>query len=484
MDSLTHTQSINDDFLGEGSYGCVYYPGIDCKGKKNTKKTVTKVQDINFYSKNEKNIGLLIKKNIKNFKNYFSPIIKACIVTFDIIEKSNLNLKKCDTLFEDYNSSIANVINYTYTNYTNYDTSDTNDTNDTSDTNDTLKQKVYTEYFLMYSYYIKNKSLKEYYSNNTNYVNYVISILNNFSYLLTSLTLLNKNKIIHNDLHINNILINLKTNKPIIIDFGLSFQINNCYKLNKNTIDFYYLKKFIFDFRTDHYHINIEKRFLCFFIYNTNEDFYSVIDSNNVANLLTKTTIDLFINDSYDSILNNSEISDFFSNDELSEYKKALQQFYYQFHNKMKYPTYTVIAKYLLDFVYAYNDLYSLTIDFLYIYYNNKVFLENNSTNENKNLKIFLDFFIQLYKKVLYPDPNMRLKLNEVYNIYMFIINYIKNIEINITSKYTADFIIAFTKFLKSKSISIKVVFNKNFAFLNFNLLCNKTMFEFIKLNI
>ena len=393
-------------------------------------------------------------------------------------------MKKCDTLFEDYNSSIANVINYTYTNYTNYDTSDTNDTNDTSDTNDTLKQKVYTEYFLMYSYYIKNKSLKEYYSNNTNYVNYVISILNNFSYLLTSLTLLNKNKIIHNDLHINNILINLKTNKPIIIDFGLSFQINNCYKLNKNTIDFYYLKKFIFDFRTDHYHINIEKRFLCFFIYNTNEDFYSVIDSNNVANLLTKTTIDLFINDSYDSILNNSEISDFFSNDELSEYKKALQQFYYQFHNKMKYPTYTVIAKYLLDFVYAYNDLYSLTIDFLYIYYNNKVFLENNSTNENKNLKIFLDFFIQLYKKVLYPDPNMRLKLNEVYNIYMFIINYIKNIEINITSKYTADFIIAFTKFLKSKSISIKVVFNKNFAFLNFNLLCNKTMFEFIKLNI
>ena len=91
---------------------------------------------------------------------------------------------------------------------------------------------------------------------------------------------------------------------------------------------------------------------------------------------------------------------------------------------------------------------------------------------------------MQLYKKVLYPDPNMRLKLNEVYNIYMFIINYIKNIEINITSKYTADFIIAFTKFLKSKSISIKVVFNKNFAFLNFNLLCNKTMFEFIKLNI
>ena len=85
---------------------------------------------------------------------------------------------------------------------------------------------------------------------------------------------------------------------------------------------------------------------------------------------------------------------------------------------------------------------------------------------------------------MLYPNPNMRLKISEVYDIYMFIINYIKNIEINDTANYSAEFIIAFTKFLKSKSISIQVVFNKNFAFLNFKLLCNKTMFEFIKLHI
>jgi hypothetical protein len=494
MYSLINHKNNKDDFLGQGSYGCVYYPGIDCKGKKNTKKTVTKVQEINFYSKNEKNIGFFMKKNIKNFKNYFSPIIKACIVKFDIIEKSDLNLKKCDTLFEDYNSSIANVLNYTYTNN---DTNDTNDTNanDTNanygfrntsvyDTHDTSKQQVYTEYFLMYSYYIKNKSLKEYYSNTTNYADCVISILNNFSYLLNSLMILHKHKFVHNDLHVNNILINLKTNKPIILDFGLSFQINKCYKLNKNSIDFYYLKKFIFDFRLDHYHINIEKRFLCFFVYNTSQDFYSIIDTNDADNLLTKTTIDLFINDSYDSIANNKEISEFFSNDELSEYKKALQLFYYKFHNKTDYPTYSTIVKYLLDFVYAYNDLYSLTIDLLYIYHNNKVFLKNIDTTEKKNLKIFLDFFIQLYKKVLYPDPNMRLQINELYNIYMYIINYIKNVAISDSEsdpEYVASFIIAFTKFLKSKSISIEVVFNKKFAFLNFNLLLNKTMFKFVK---
>ena len=149
------------------------------------------------------------------------------------------------------------------------------------------------------------ESIKEYYSNSTNYANCVIGMLNHFSYLLTSLTLLNKHKIVQNDLHVNNILINLKTNKPVILDFGLSFQINKCYNSNKTSIDFYYLKKFLFDFRLDHYHVNIEKRFLSFIIYNVSDEFYSVIDTNDAANVLTKNIIDIFINDAYDTIANN-----------------------------------------------------------------------------------------------------------------------------------------------------------------------------------
>jgi hypothetical protein len=309
-------------------------------------------------------------------------------------------------------------------------------------------------------------------------------MLNNFSYLLIPLMLLNKHKIIHNDLHVNNILINLKTNKPIILDFGLSFQINKCYESNNHAIDFYYLKKFIFDFRLDHYHINIEKRFLCFCVYNPSDDFHSIIDTNDAVNLLTKENIDLFINDCYHSIVVNNEIKQFFNSDELSEYKKALQEFYYKFYDKIYYPTYSSIVKYLLGFIHDYNDLYSLTIDLLYVYDNNKVFLENISTNENKNYKILLDFFIQLYKKVLHPDPSMRLKINELYNIYMFIVNYIKKFDSAEGTKYKAYFIIAFTKYLKSKSINIEVVFNKKFAFINFNLLCTKTMFTFIKTNM
>ena len=38
MESPQLTPSSNSEFLGEGSYGCVYNPGMDCKGRKNKKK--------------------------------------------------------------------------------------------------------------------------------------------------------------------------------------------------------------------------------------------------------------------------------------------------------------------------------------------------------------------------------------------------------------------------------------------------------------
>ena len=52
MATLDLNGSLKSDFLSQGSYGCVYYPGINCKGKKNKKKMITKIQEINFYSNN------------------------------------------------------------------------------------------------------------------------------------------------------------------------------------------------------------------------------------------------------------------------------------------------------------------------------------------------------------------------------------------------------------------------------------------------
>jgi len=455
-------KSSETDFLGEGSYGCVYYPGITCKGKKNKKNLITKIQEINFYSDNEKNNGKYIKANIKNYSKYLSPVIKYCIVKFNTVEKSGLNISKCNILFDEYNSSATR-------------------------TSPLVKNSLVNEqYILMYSSYIKSYTLKDYYSNyNTEYVS---SILSHSYKILYGISLLNNVGIIHNDLHIGNVLINLKNLYPVIIDFGLSFNINNCYKLSKDYIDFQYIKKFVHDYREDSYHINIEKRFISFIIYNKTSYFPSEIFDNNDSNNISKAAITYFISDAINSINNNKEIRKFFTNNELIDFQTALEQFYYQFLDKSLYPKYNSVVKYLLDFVYMYNDLHSLTIDLLYLV----ELLELGELGELKDNKqdlvlnneeqIILDFFMQLYKKSLYPDPNMRLNISEVLDIYKFIINFIKNYDLKTAkNNIRATMISELVKFLKSKNISIKTVFYINFAFLNFNLLCNDLIFETIK---
>ena len=62
----SYNNDTNDNFIGQGSYGCTYFPGIDCSYKKNKKKYLTKIQKINFYSNNEIKISKMIKKIKKN----------------------------------------------------------------------------------------------------------------------------------------------------------------------------------------------------------------------------------------------------------------------------------------------------------------------------------------------------------------------------------------------------------------------------------
>ena len=494
-DTLKSSRSI---FLGEGSYGCVYYPGITCKGKKNKKNLVTKIQEINFYSDNEKNNGKYIKTNIKNYNKYFIPILKFCIVKFNILEKSSLNMKKCNTLFDEYEDIIYNsksTNNYKrYTSIYNLNSNTNVNANVNANVNVNVNANVNAnanananpnpiinnQYILMYSSYVKSYSFKDFY---TNYINYnfefVFNLLNHFYKLVYAVNLLNQIGIVHNDLHINNILINSKNLHPVIIDFGLSFNINNCYKLNKDYIDFQYIKRFVFDYRQDGYHFNIEKRFISFIIFNKTHHFPSEIYDNNDNNNISKGAINFFIADAYNSIIQNEEISRYFNSNEMSDYKKALEHFYYQFLDNSVYPKYNTIVKYLLNFVYMYNDLYSTTINLLYI---NDLQHNKHNVGLNNEEQIILEFFIQLYKKVLYPDPNMRLKLSEVLEVYKFIINFIKNYNLKTIKKtIRLDMISELVKFLKSKNISIKVVFYKHFAFLNFNLLCNDLIFQTIK---
>jgi serine/threonine protein kinase len=355
--------------LGQGSYGCVYYPGISCSGKINKKKTVTKLQEISFYSVNEITIGKYIKKHIHKYSSMYAPIVKYCVASFQTIQKSDLNIFDCKTLFPDDTNSNSSYYDYDY---------DYNDYNDYKDyinngaigydntNSDKFKSKLHTKYYLMYMNYIANKTFKKYFEGYNVFNDYVVDLLKVTLYIIKSLEYLVNANIIHNDLHVNNILINLKNSKPIIIDFGLAMFYNKCFKYQKKTIDFEYLKFLLFDFREDQYHIILEKRFISFITNNKSNQYSITVSTNFVKNDLTQSIIDLFIADAYDSISKQHVIP--FNTVELAEYYKSLKQFYYQFLNKNKYPNYSVIISYLLKFLFKYTDLYSIVFDINYIY--------------------------------------------------------------------------------------------------------------------
>ena len=57
------TNKMENKLIGQGSYGCVYKPGINCHGNTNTnKKIVSKITILEPSTINEFKISFLVKK--------------------------------------------------------------------------------------------------------------------------------------------------------------------------------------------------------------------------------------------------------------------------------------------------------------------------------------------------------------------------------------------------------------------------------------
>ena len=83
--------------LSQGSFGCVYYPSLNCQGKSEvSKEYLSKLQKKDFNSENEKNIGKKIIANIPNYKKHFVPILYVCDV--NISEIDDRELQKCNVV--------------------------------------------------------------------------------------------------------------------------------------------------------------------------------------------------------------------------------------------------------------------------------------------------------------------------------------------------------------------------------------------------
>jgi len=186
-DDLNYNEIYQDGGkkIGEGGYGCVYYPAMDCEGKRERGKPyISKLQVDGFAAKNEVYVGKLIK-NIPNYKRYFAPVISYCKVN-----KSNLK----------ENGVIDNCAPLTYR----------RESNIVMMKIDRVKGVEFNEIIRSD---IKPKKLLN-------------IIIKSYNYLLRSVSTLVKNKIVHYDLKSPNIMYDTEKGIPYIIDFGLSIPIN------------------------------------------------------------------------------------------------------------------------------------------------------------------------------------------------------------------------------------------------------------------
>lgn len=180
-------------FMNSGSYGCVFSPGINCSTKQlTTKKYITKIQNRRETSLNETVLGKIIKK-IPESSRYFAPILENCSVDISDIKDDN-ELKKCKIL----------------------------------DRNVKLQEQKYETNRIQY---IGNYTLMEYLKNETMKIDkassYLSKLINSHLTILNGISKLNNANIIHFDLKENNVMCRDKSGHPVLIDFGMSINIEN-----------------------------------------------------------------------------------------------------------------------------------------------------------------------------------------------------------------------------------------------------------------
>jgi serine/threonine protein kinase len=176
--------------INQGAYGCLYHPGIECNGKTLSETHYASklvVQDE--VAENEVEVGKIVMK-ILNYAVNFVPVVETCAVQLGKVRRHNpLALRKCE---------VAET---------------------------TGKQKK--KFMLMKMPYIDSLYFYDYVGAMRENKKKIIScIFDTYSYLVESIGRLVEHDVVHYDLKLENILINLKTDTPIIIDFGLSVPIN------------------------------------------------------------------------------------------------------------------------------------------------------------------------------------------------------------------------------------------------------------------
>jgi len=199
------------EMVNQGAYGCLYHPGMRCNGNSmDDLRYDTKLVVQDEVAANEVAVGNAVK-NIVNYSVNFVPVIDTCVVNLGKVRRKNPNaLTECDVVSSSHKK---------------------------------------TKFLLMKMPYIDSLYFYEYINGMRGNKKEIIScIFDTYNYLIESIERLVENGIVHYDLKLQNILMNLKTDTPIIIDFGLSINMGK-----KRAVTAEFLKMHFYKYSPDYY---------------------------------------------------------------------------------------------------------------------------------------------------------------------------------------------------------------------------------------
>lgn len=340
------------NLLSQGGFGCIYYPGIDCNGNNlKNKKFVSKLQVKNISSDNEIEIGNEIKK-IKKYYQFFLPIIENCPISANKI--SGNILSDCEPVQEK------------------------------------------NELVLMKMEYIDSLSFYKLLTNEKESSQSIIkTMIDSYIYLLNSLKMLGERNIVHYDLKHDNILFNKDTELPLVIDFGISLNMNN---LNFNRLhDLFYV------YATDYYIWSFDIHIINFLVNEVDSDEY----------IVTKDVFSEIMN----NIVDDNKALQMFSETFINKYKKKCMFYGTKIIGKDKSTILKILIK---QKNYQTWDNFSLSC--MYLLFIQQAFKNNFPDSE------FLIKLSQLLCVNISPDPQDRFTIEETIQRANSIV---KNIQLN-----------------------------------------------------
>ncbi len=241
--------------LAQGTFGCVYHPGMTCNHEPLDAEYITKI-----HASNEKTVQneIAVSKKVQtipNYEQYFSPILENCNVNLakvNIKEVEKCNFIKKDLAGIDRKKDLVGAEPLTY-----------------------VSTKIR---------FIKGESLLDYVSQNSKYS--TISFL--YKTLCESVKKLAEKDIVHFDLRENNMIVS-KKGVPIIIDFGISIDFSKYFSKPSENKSF--LKNTFYAYTSQYKPWCIEIVLICYIVHHGNptsekimEIFDEVMQHNDFAN--------------------------------------------------------------------------------------------------------------------------------------------------------------------------------------------------------